>query len=302
MNDGTALPRCARAQSQDDRRVQSAADIADHRHIAAQPALDRLPHQKFQLVDQRGRIVEPALLAGIGKVEVPVFFELDPSVTNPQKMAGRDRFDSLEKRPRRAGAKRVEEQVDSLGVGPRGDQSRCQERLDLRAPEQPAVGLGVIKRADADPVPTQDDRSIVPVPERDGKLAAGLFEETLAQVFVEMSPELGVAPRRQPVASRQQFGLQLGILEDLAVLRDPDRAVLVADRLPSARQVDDRQPPRPQRDPGLAMDLLVVGPAVRDRCRSSPAAGWRKTRADRSSRSPRRCRTWYSPPYNHFCR
>ena len=55
VNDGTALPRCARAQAQDDRRVQAAADVADDRHVAAQPPLDRLPHQEFQLVDQRRR-------------------------------------------------------------------------------------------------------------------------------------------------------------------------------------------------------------------------------------------------------
>ena len=67
------------------------------------------------------------------------------------------------------------------------------------------------------------------------------------------------------VAARQQLCLELGILEDLAVLGDPDRAVLVAERLTAAREVDDRQPPCAQGHARLDVDLLVVRPAVRDR-------------------------------------
>ena len=59
--------------------------------------------------------------------------------------------------------------------------------------------------------------------------------------------------------------MQLGVFEELAVLGDPDRAVLVADRLPAPRQVDDREPPRPQRDARLDVNLLVVRPSVSDR-------------------------------------
>ena len=103
---------------------------------------------------------------------------------------------------------------------------------------------------------------------------------------------------RWPRASNSR--LQLGVLEDLAVLGDPDRAVLIADRLPAARQVDDRQPSCPQRNPRLLMNLLVIGPAVRDRTshRQQPAGG---KLADRSDRSPRQCRTWsFGPSQNEW--
>ena len=53
------------------------------------------------------------------------------------------------------------------------DHPRGQQRLDLRAPEQPAVDLGVVERADADPVAAQDQGPVVAVPERDGELARG---------------------------------------------------------------------------------------------------------------------------------
>ena len=83
MNDGTASPRCRLLRPEDDRRVEPAADVADDRHVAPQPPLDRLPEQRLELVDQRRRVVEPPLLAGVGEVEVPVLLELDPAVLDP---------------------------------------------------------------------------------------------------------------------------------------------------------------------------------------------------------------------------
>ena len=128
----------------------------------------------------------------------------DASVTNLEEMPRRQRLDPLEKRARRARAEEREEVVDAPRIGPRRDQPRGQQRLDLRAPEQPAVGLGVIKRADPDPVAAQDQCARVAVPERDGELAAGLRKHPLAMVFVEMDPGLGVAAGRQRGARAQE--------------------------------------------------------------------------------------------------
>ena len=116
---------------------------------------------------------------------------------------------------------------------------------------------------------------VVAIPERDGELAAGLGEHPLAEVFVEMDPRLGVAAGRQAMPARQELPAQLGVLEQLAVERDPDRAVLVADRLPAPGQVDDRQPPGPQRHARLDVDLLVVRTAMGDRAghRQQPLDG-----------------------------
>ena len=137
-------------------------------------------------------------------------------------MARRERLDPLEERPRRPRAEEREEVIDPLRVGPRLDQPRGQQRLDLRAPEQPAVALGVVERADAHAVAAQDQRPVGAVPERDGELAPGLLEHPLAAVLVEVDPGLGVAAGRQPVAAGQQLLAQLGILEELAVEGDPD--------------------------------------------------------------------------------
>ena len=194
---------------------------------------------------------------------------------DPEEVAWRDRLDSLEECARRPRAEGVEEQVDAHRVRPRRDQPRGQQRLDLRAPEEPAVDHRVIQRADAHAVTSQDQGPRVPVPERDGELAPSLVEDPFAVIFIEVHPQLGVATGGQPMPPRHQLGLQLGILEDLPVLRDPDGAVFIADRLPASRQVDDRQPACPHRQSRLDVDLFVVRPAMSDRAghREQPGGG-----------------------------
>ena len=124
VNDGHGVSALARAQAQDDGRVEPAADVTDDRHVAAQPPLDRLPHQRFQLVDERCRIVEPPLVTGVGEIKVPVFPQLEPAIPHSQIMARRNRLDAVEERPRRSGAERVEEQIDPLWGRPSPRSSR----------------------------------------------------------------------------------------------------------------------------------------------------------------------------------
>ena len=205
VNEGTAVAPLARAEAQHDGRVEAAADVADHRHVAPQPTLDRLAHQVLKLVDQRRRVGHPALLARVGEVEVPVLLQLDPAVAGGQEVPRRQDLDPLEERPRRAGAERVEEDVDPLAVGPGVDHPRGEDRLDLRAPDQPAVDLGVVQRADAHPVAAQDQGPLLAVPERHGVLAARLLEHPLPQVLVQVDPEFGVAARGERMPARQQL-------------------------------------------------------------------------------------------------
>ncbi len=95
--------------------------------------------------------------------------------------------------------------IDAPGIGPRGDHARGEERLDLGAPKQPAVDLGVVERADPDAVAAEDQRARLAVPERDGELPPRLVEHPFAQVLVEVDPGLGVATGREPMAARQEL-------------------------------------------------------------------------------------------------
>ena len=67
------------------------------------------------------------------------------------------------------------------------------------------------------------------------------------------------------MAARLEVGAQLAIVVDLAVEDDPDGAVLVADRLVAAGEVDDAAAaacPRPTR--AVDVDAFVVGAPVND--------------------------------------
>ena len=73
-----------------------------------------------------------------------------------------------------------------------------------------------------------------------------------------------VRPRAQDVALSLQHGAQLDIVIDLAVEHDPDRSVLVRDRLLARLQVDDAQAAHPQGDAILHVKPVAIWPAMGD--------------------------------------
>ena len=65
-----------------------------------------------------------------------------------------------------------------------------------------------------------------------------------------MDDHLGVAVRAEAVPARLELGADVGEVVDLAVEDDPDRAVLVGERLIAGREIDDAQAAMPEADPG----------------------------------------------------
>src|SRR5271157_2016806 len=176
-------------------------------------------------------------------------------------------MDTLEEGTSCPRAEECEQVIDAANVRLRPDHCRGQQGLDLRAPEQPAVNLRVMERADAHTVPTQDQGPAGAVPERDGKLSPRPDEHRFSQVLVKVDPRLGVAVGRQPMSPRQEILPQFGILEQLAVEGNPDRSILVGEWLTAPCQIDDRQAPGSQGHPWLDVDLLVIRAPMSDRCR-----------------------------------
>jgi hypothetical protein len=84
-------------------------------------------------------------------------------------------------------------------------------------------------------------------------------------LLVEMEVHLRVAARLEDVAAALELATQLGIVVDLAVLDDDARSVLVLDRLVAAREVDDRQAPRAERDGAVGVRAAAVGTAMHER-------------------------------------
>src|SRR6267142_919929 len=80
-----------------------------------------------------------------------------------------------------------------------------------------------------------------------------------------MEVHLGVAPRAEDVAVALELAPELGKVVDLAVLDDDARAVLADDRLVAALEVDDREPPRRERDGAVDVFATAVGAPMHER-------------------------------------
>ncbi len=112
----------------------------------------------------------------------------------------------------------------------------------------------VEQRLLAHAVPRQDQSTPVAVPDRQREHPVEPPDEIHPFFLIEVDQALRV--RRGPVtmALRLQVAPQLQLVVELAVVADPDRAVLVRHRLSTAGDVDDREPAMPQRDRAVAVD------------------------------------------------
>jgi hypothetical protein len=64
-----------------------------------------------------------------------------------------------------------------------------------------------------------------------------------------------------------EYGPQVRVVEDLAVIGDPQTAVLVRHRLLARSQIHDTEPPMAERSPVVLIEAGIVGPAVADNVR-----------------------------------
>jgi hypothetical protein len=146
--------------------------------------------------------------------------------------------------------------------GARQRRVASEQRLDLAGEDDPAPVLGVVKRPHPQPIAGQRQSPAARVPQPDGELSVEPRERLLAPGLVGVDDHLGVAGRPEGVPQRLQFGAQLAVVEDLAVERHPQRAVLVAQRLLAGREVDDRQPGVGQPGPLVPVDPKFIRSAV----------------------------------------
>ena len=84
----------------------------------------------------------------------------------------------------------------------------------------------------------------------------------LAPLLPGVDDDFGVALGAEDVAERGELRDQLLVVVDLAVEDDDDAAVLVEERLLAGGEVDDREPPVPEAEPGLEVRGALVGAAM----------------------------------------
>src|SRR5262249_2995921 len=120
------------------------------------------------------------------------------------------------------------------------------------------------------PIADEDERLARAVPQRDREHAPQVLDEVGSVLLVEMDNDLGVGIRGEPVSPRLETGPQIPVVVDLAVEHDPDRAVLVGQRLMTADQVDDAEAAHPEANRAVGVDTLVVWSPVDDRLAHRP--------------------------------
>ena len=149
-------------------------------------------------------------------------------------------------------------------------ESAGEQRLDLGGEQQQVPGASVIQRLDAQPVSRQQQPLALRIPQAEGEHPVQLAQQlggVAAGLLVAMDEHLRVGVGAEAVALRQQWLAQAEVVVQLAVVREPDRAVLVAERLPALfREVDDGEPAVRQRAGAFAPPPGVVWPPMCHRC------------------------------------
>ena len=139
-----------------------------------------------------------------------------------------------------------------------------QQRLDLGSEgEQPAVPE-VVERLDAQPVARAEQALVRLVPYREGEHAAEAANAFIAILLVGVENGFGVAAAVITMPGALQFGPQIGMIEDFAVVGDPQRAVLVGHRLGAGRQVNDAQAAVAESHAIVFVEAVTVRAAVAD--------------------------------------
>src|SRR5208282_1202501 len=102
------------------------------------------------------------------------------------------------------------------------------------------------------------------IPDGERKHPAQVLNAIRAIFLVEMNDRLCVAVRPITMAARLERAAQRGMVIDFAVEGDPDRAILIAQRLLAGFEIDDAQPAHRQANVGVEMRSALVRPAMHD--------------------------------------
>ena len=216
-------------------------------------------------------------------LDFPVAPHDDVAVADEQVVARQQLLDAPEERLAVQHELEGEVVLQALGVGLDRREER-QQRLGLGGQEQQAVDLRVVEGLDAEAVARAEERLLLLVPEGEREHAAQLLQAVHAPAPVRAQDHLGV--RRRAEGALAEHLAHLDVVVDLAVVSQPG-AITVGHGLIAAREIDDRQPPVPERHAAaLALpEAVAIGPAVCDQVvhglHDGQQAAWRQAEIDR---------------------
>src|SRR6185295_2389187 len=135
--------------------------------------------------------------------------------------------------------------------------------------------LAQVQRAHAEAVAGEHEALPALVPQRERPLSVHARERVLAPRFPGVHDDLGIAARAEAVSEAHQLRAQLHVVEDLAVEHDPQRLVLVGERLLAGGEVDDGEPGMGEAGVPVAVDAELIGTAMAQGPRHSQEGGAR---------------------------
>jgi hypothetical protein len=102
--------------------------------------------------------------------------------------------------------------------------------------------LAVIEWLDAYTISRKKQSLPGSIPDRKGEHSTQIVDAFLGTFLIQVDNDLRVSGGLELVTARKQSLTQLRIIVDFAIKDDPNRAVLVGERLGACAQVDDRKP------------------------------------------------------------
>src|SRR5262249_19846723 len=103
------------------------------------------------------------------------------------------------------------------------------------------------------------------VPDRERPLAVEAMDAVRSELLIEMQQHLGIAGGREPMPFCNEHLAQLDVVEDLAVVGDPEALVFSRHGLLPVGDVDDAQARVTQADFAVDQNTAIVGSAVAER-------------------------------------
>ena len=243
----------------DDAGIQPAGEEGADGHVADQLPPDGVFHQ----IPDVGHGVRLVLLMGPGG-EGPVFFQPQAVPAEGPALAGQEFMDiaenALSRRPPRAD----EDQLRHAAlIDLRRHRRVFEQGLELRGEHQPAPGRqGEEQGLDAHPVPGQEQRLRLRLPDGEGEDAVEPLHAVLAPLQIGFQQHLGVRVAGKAPARRRQLPPQVLRVVELSVVYQCTGPVLPAGRhgLAAVHRVNDAQPRVGQLRVGGEKQPLLVRP------------------------------------------
>src|SRR5882757_381765 len=122
----------------------------------------------------------------------------------------------------------------------------------------------VIERLDPEAIAGNEECLLISVPDREREHAAQILHALGSVLLIEVNDGFRVAVSTVGMSTGNEWFAQAGVVIDLAVEDNGDRAIFVGDGLVAASDVYDAEAAHPDGEGAVGMESIIVGPAVGD--------------------------------------